>query len=164
MVADATGVGGRRAHVKARFGTELARTPLKQLVLKVNETLSNLRPDSGRRQLRVERSAAQVMQIEDGMGFPFRNHNAVVEDIGIGGIGLKMRCTAIAGDRIRLVLTDPGSRKAMRFNAVVRWRGGEHFGLKWVGLSAEQQAWLRTLLLYWAGERAMGTNQASSRL
>jgi hypothetical protein len=89
------------------------------------------------------------------MGFPFRNHQAEVEDIGIGGVGLKMRCTALVGDRIRVALSDPATRQPMRLNAVIRWRGGEQFGLKWVNLSTEQQAWLRSLLRFWAGERAV---------
>lgn len=114
-----------------------------------------VQPQSGRRQLRVERSVAQVLQVEDRMGFPFRNHAAEVEDIGIGGLGLKMRCTALAGDRVRLLLTDPATRQPMRLNAIVRWRGGEQFGLQWVNLSTEQQTWLRSLLRYWAGERAI---------
>src|SRR5688572_20093328 len=114
-------------------------------------------PESGRRQLRVERSVAQVLQVEDRMGFPFRNHQAEVEDIGIGGIGLEMRCTALVGDRIRVVLTDPATRRPMRLHAVVRWRGGEQFGLQWVNLTTEQQTWLRSLLRFWAGERAVQT-------
>src|SRR5687768_2282124 len=121
-------------------------------------------PQSGRRNLRVARSVAQVVQIEDGMGFPFRNHGAEIEDIGIGGIGLKMRCTALRGDRIRVVLTEPASGQTMRFQAIVRWRGGEHFGLQWVNLSPQQQSWLRSLLRFWAVQSAMPVTREAATL
>lgn len=117
--------------------------------------MQGAKPYSGRRQVRVERTVAQVVQVEDGMGFPIRNHQAKVEDIGVGGIGLTMRCGSIRGDRLRLVLSDPASRQPMRFTAIVRWRGGDHFGLQWIGLTAEQQSWLRSLLRSWAGEPAV---------
>ncbi len=77
---------------------------------------------------------------------------ATVYDVSLGGACLLLDEELTAGTRYDLILTDGVYRYTVDIQAEVVWCSGGRAGLRWVNVTARQQAWLRDRSQAWLDE------------
>lgn len=78
----------------------------------------------------------------------------VIRDISMGGVSVYLDMPIRSGEQYEMALRDGSRGSTQCLEAEVVWAGGRAAGLRWVGLSREQQRWLTGLLSQWQEPRA----------
>ena len=80
---------------------------------------------------------------------PLYVSNASVRDVSLGGICLTHHEPLIPGETESLILTDALSHYTAELTAEVVWAAPGIAGLRWMGLSPGEEAWLRERFTTW---------------
>lgn len=79
--------------------------------------------------------------------------SCVIRDISLGGISVYLDMPIRNGEQFEMALSSGSGGRTRHFGAEVVWAGGRAAGLRWVGLSRDQQRWLKGLISEWQEPR-----------
>lgn len=84
---------------------------------------------------------------------------ARVMDVSRGGLSMTLYSSVKPGDRLNLLLTDALVYWTQELEAEVVWADHGRVGMRWIGLSEDQERWLDDRFQAWQKEREAGTDE-----